>query len=703
VGSYPPKNEVDRLEALKSFGVLDTPRERAFDDLTRLTSFICGTPMAFIGFLDADRLWFKSRRGWDVSEVPREISFCTHTILQPGVFVISDTLADEDRFARSPLTTHVGIRFYAGVPLVSSDGYAVGVLSAMGWVPRALAPAQTEALQTISRQVMALLEVRRNKAGRMLPMIAAESQNQSKPSPHHQRLEAIRHSEQRLQSIVSSAMDAIITVGNDQKILVFNKAAERIFGCEAGDALGKPIEKFIPERFRTLHREHIASFASTGVTARSMYSPGALFAVRADGEEFPIEATISQVECDGEKLFTVILRDISVRLRMETELRQAQKVEAIGQLAGGIAHEFNNFLGVILGYAELLAEEAGANEKLAQYGSEIISATQHAGSLTRQLLAFSRRQVLQTQTLDVNQCIWEAHNLLQRLVPANIEFALSLDSKTGYVKIDRGQLQQILINLVVNARDAMPQGGRVVIGTENTELRKPPSGQHIDLQAGGYVQLSVSDTGSGMSAETKSHIFEPFYTTKGPDKGTGLGLSTVYGIIKNADGQVHVESEPGKGTTLLIYLPRVECPVNEGQISRPAEPVPVSAGPATILVVEDEASLRRLICSSLEKQGHTVFTAKDGYDALRIFQQQPERIGLVVSDLMMPRMDGLQVRKEILALRSDVRFLFMSGYAEHVVEQQRRTLDGCAFLEKPFLPRELADTVARVLAGDIAA
>jgi two-component system, cell cycle sensor histidine kinase and response regulator CckA len=399
----------------------------------------------------------------------------------------------------------------------------------------------------------------------------------------------------------------------------------------------------------------------------------------------------------------VILRDISVRLRMETELRQAQKVEAIGQLAGGIAHEFNNFLGVILGYAELLAEEAGANEKLAQYGSEIISATQHAGSLTRQLLAFSRRQVLQTQTLDANQCIREAHNLLQRLVPANLEIALSLDSKTGYVRIDRGQLQQILINLVVNARDAMPQGGRVVIGTKYTELRKPSPRQHIDLQAGGYVQLSVSDTGSGMSAETKSHIFEPFYTTKGPDKGTGLGLSTVYGIVKNADGQVHVESEPGKGTTLLIYLPRVERPVNEGQISRPAEPVRVSAGPATILVVEDEASLRRLICSSLEKQGHTVFTAKDGYDALGIFQQQPERIGLVVSDLMMPRMDGLQVRKEILALRSDVRFLFMSGYAEQVVEQHRGPLDGCAFLEKPFLPRELADTVARVLAGDIAA
>ena len=717
MGFLLPENEVARLDALKSFRILDTPPERAFDDLTSLTSYICGTPIAFIGFMDADRLWFKSRIGWDVPEVPRDMSFCAHTILQSDALVVCDTLTDNGRLAICPLATHGGVRFYAGVPLMSSEGYALGTLCAMDSIPRGLTPGQTNALRILARQVVSLVESRTLASKALLRASSIQPgsgfSNETRKvlgfsfwrdiSEQKRSHDALRHSEQRLQGIISSAMDAIITIDRNQRIIVFNKAAEQIFRCTASEALGQPIDKFIPERFRSIHGQHIQGFAETGVTARSMDSPATRFALRADGEEFPIEATISQVESEDEKLFTVILRDIGARLRMEAELLQAQKMEAVGQLAGGIAHEFNNFLGVLLGYSELLSEEAVENEKVGRLVTEIKAATQHAASLTRQLLAFSRKQLMEPQVLDVNRSIWEGHKLLRRLVPANVDVVPVLAPTIGRVRADAGQLQQILVNLVVNARDAMPQGGKVVIETADAELDEVFASQHLDLRPGSYVLLSVSDSGLGMNAETRSHLFEPFYTTKSPGMGTGLGLSTVYGIVKQSGGHISVESIAGKGTTFRIYLPRIQAATEESDIrtSRPIERK--QSGPATILVVEDETSLRRLICFSLEKRKHEVLAAKDGAEAFEIFRQHAAQVQLIVTDLMMPRMDGLELKQHIAALKPDVKFLFMSGYAEHIVEQHRGSLEGCAFLQKPFLPEELANKVSGLLSGDAAA
>ncbi len=706
--------EMARLDALRSLRILDTPPERAFDDLTCLASYICGTPIAFVGFMDADRLWFKSRIGWDAPEVPREMSFCAHTILQSDALVVSDTLADQGGLASCPLATHGGMRFYAGVPLMSSEGYALGTLGAMDSIPRGLTPGQTEALRKLARQLVNLVESR--LASKALLRVSSIQQGSGLSDETGKNLgfafwrdiseqkraqDALRRSEQRLQGIIGSAMDAIITIDNNQRIVVFNKAAEQIFRCTASEALGRPIDKFIPEKFRAVHGQHIQGFARTGVTTRSMYSPRTLFALRADGEEFPIEAAISQVEADGEKLFTVILRDISARRRMEAELLQAQKMEAVGQLAGGIAHEFNNFLGVVLGYSELLSEEAVENEKLARYVKEIRAATQHAASMTRQILAFSRKQVLEPQVLDLNLCIWEGHKLLRRLVPANIDVVPVLAPTIGRVRVDAGQLQQILINLVVNARDAMPQGGKVVIETADAELDEDYASRHGGLQPGSYVLLSVSDSGLGMNAKTRSHIFEPFYTTKNPGEGTGLGLSTVYGIVKQSGGDISVESIEGKGTTFRIYLPRIQEATEESDIGT-SDPIEQTR-PATILVVEDETALRRLICFSLEKRKHTVLAARDGVEAVEIFRQHAAQIQLIVTDLMMPRMNGLELKQHIAALRPDVKFLFMSGYAEHIVEQNRVSLEGCAFMEKPFLPAELAHKISDLLAGSAAA
>jgi PAS domain S-box-containing protein len=419
---------------------------------------------------------------------------------------------------------------------------------------------------------------------------------------------------------------------------------------------------------------------------------GTIITVRLNGRTLTDELGVVQS-------LEFIAEDVTERRYLERELRQAQKIEAVGQLAGGIAHEFNNYLGVILGYSEFLIEEAGTNENLRRAVAEIKAATRRTASLTRQLLAFSRKQVLEPTILDLNQVIWEVHKLLRRVVPANIEIVPVLDPALGRVKADSSQIQQILINLAVNARDAMPQGGKVTIETANTEPDESYRSQHLGVQQGAYVMLTVRDTGSGMDAETLSRIFEPFFTTKDKGKGTGLGLATIYGIVKQSGGHMDVESSLGKGTVFRIYLPREVAQVEQSEpaVTQPKE----LGGSETILVVEDETALRRLICLSLERRGYKVLTAKDGAEALEIYQRSPSKIHLVLSDIMMPHVNGLQLREKAATLCPDVKFLFMSGYSGEIVENL--LAQGCAFLEKPFLPDELVGKVRELLKAEAAA
>jgi len=696
------EEEAARLDALRDCHVLDTPPENLFDQTARLAAYLCGTSIGLIGFIDATRLWFKARVGWEYPEIPREDSICGHTILQSDLVVISDAAMDE-RFFNGPVVTHAGIRFYAGAPLLTKEGYAVGTLCVMDRLPRELPAPHKDALLTLARLVSAQLEVRRgtrpsapdDKSSRIEGTVVDISE-------HKRTDEALRDSQERLLGIISSAMDAIITVDGDQKIIVFNRAAEQIFRCPAKDALGRTIDRFIPQRFREAHREHIRSFGQTGVSSRSMYSPGTLIGVRADGEEFPVEATISQVKTASETLYSVILRDISVRKRTEGELRHAQKMEAVGHLAGGIAHEFNNYLGIIMGYSDLMEEEQVENESLRLGLTEIKGATQKAASLTRQLLAFSRKQVIEPTVLDLNASVWEAHKLLRRLIPANIDVIPVLHPDLGKVKVDPAQIQQILINLVVNARDAMPQGGKISIETAGVVLDEEFASRYFDVVPGEYIMISVGDNGEGIDAETLTHIFEPFFTTKKAGKGTGLGLSTTYGIVKQSGGHITVASVRGRGTTFRIYFPKVA----EAYGTTGSHPVSHSAshqklsptGIATILLVEDESGLRRLMSKLLEKQGYRVLEAKDGKEALSICQESLAHIDLVVTDYAMPRMTGLQLKEKVMALRPSMKFLLISGYAEGVLEDRpQQSLNGGDFLEKPFLPEELARKVREIL------
>ncbi len=690
------EEELARLKALRDCHVLDTPPEELFDQTARLAAYLCGTPIGLIGFIDATRHWFKSRVGWDYPEIPREHSICGQTILHHDLLVIPDAALDE-RFFNVPMVTRAGIRFYAGAPLLTTEGYALGTLCVMDRLPRELPAGHKDALLTLAHLVAAQLEVRRGtKASAPVDdkpsLIEGTVENISE---HKRADDALRDSQERLLGIISSAMDAIITVDDKQRIIVFNRAAEQIFHCPASEAIGQTIDKFIPQRFHEAHREHIRSFGQTGTSSRSMYSPGTLMGVRADGEEFPVEATISQVKTGSERLYTVILRDISVRKRTEDELRQAQKMEAVGHLAGGIAHEFNNYLGIIMGYSDQMAQEEIQSESLRLGLAEIKGATQKTASLTRQLLAFSRKQLIEPTVLDLNASVWDAHKLLRRLIPANIDVIPVLHPDLGKVKADPAQIQQILINLVVNARDAMPQGGKITIDTAEVVLDEEFASRHVDILPGDYVMLSVNDTGEGIDAETLAHIFEPFFTTKQAGKGTGLGLSTTYGIVKQSGGHITVASVQGRGTTFRVYLPKLAETHDDSPTAPHSKPMPT--GIATIVLVEDESSLRRLMRTTLERQGYRVLEAKDGAEGLSLCRHNLEHIDLVVTDLAMPRMTGLQLKEKVVALRSSMKFLLISGYAEDLLGSREQIANAGDFLEKPFLPDELARRVREIL------
>jgi len=513
--------------------------------------------------------------------------------------------------------------------------------------------------------------------------------------------EAELESQSRFEGIVQSAMDGIISIDGRQRIVLFNQAAEKMFGVSASEVLGSTIDRFIPAQFRHVHGEHIRSFGISGSTSRSMVSPAVLTALHSDGQEFPIEATISKIEIGEHEFFTAILRDITERKMAEQEnrvlqmrLTQAEKLEAIGRLAGGVAHDFNTVLNIILGYADLLRSEiAEADPRRARV--EQIAASGATGALlTKHLLAFSRRKALVPQVLDLRGAIDAVDPILRRLLGEDIELEVRCSEEVCPVKADPGQLQQVVLNLAANARDAMPRGGQLTIEVKTVELDESYTRQHPSIKPGRYEMLAVSDTGTGMDAETATHLFEPFFTTKEIGKGTGLGLATVYGIVKQSGGDIWVYSEPGVGTIFKVYLPRS---FEQVEATQPAQRANGNlTGTETLLLVEDSTALRQLTREILSKAGYVVLDAADGIEALELSRNHSGRISLLVTDIVMPRMRGTELAAQFVVQRPECGVVFLSGYSEEAMAR----IPGAsriAILEKPYNAESLLQTIRRSL------
>jgi two-component system cell cycle sensor histidine kinase/response regulator CckA len=501
--------------------------------------------------------------------------------------------------------------------------------------------------------------------------------------------EALRASEERYRALIEQAQDAIFVNGLDGTVQEVNRAAERLAGRTRDALVGLSFLETLPpeDRERVWDR-----FAQTLEHGRLLE----LLPVRIqkpDGTIVPAEVTASVVEFGGKPHVVGLLRDVSERDALSEQLRLSQKMEAIGQLAGGVAHDFNNLLTAILGYSQLLAADLRGNPEQFMALEEIRKAGERAAGLTRQLLAFSRKQMLEPRILDLNEVVRHIQEMLSRLIGEDIQVRIRLAPDLGSVRADSGQIEQVIMNLAVNARDAMPRGGQLSIETQNADLDDSYAQTHVHVQPGPYVMLAVSDTGTGMDEETRQRIFEPFFTTKEKGRGTGLGLSTVYGIVKQSGGYIWVYSEPGKGTTFKIYLPRVPVPAEPLAAAESAS-LP-AGGHETILVVEDEESVRSLTRKTLESRGYTVFEAADGGEAIAIAQAR--RIDLLLTDMVLPGMGGSEISARIHDIRPGVKVLYTSGYTDDLIIRRGLMEQGAAFLEKPFTPNLIARKVREVL------
>ena len=504
----------------------------------------------------------------------------------------------------------------------------------------------------------------------------------------------LQASEGRLAAIVRAALDGHVTMDDSGTIVTWNPQAETIFGWPASEVIGRHVaDVIVPPLQRDAHRRGLQHFLKSGegpILNRRLE----LVAVKRDGTEVAVELAVAPIRLGKSWIFSAFIRDISERNQLEQQLRQAQKMEAVGRLAGGIAHDFNNLLTAIFGYADLLAEDLPPDSAARADVTEIRTAATRASALTRQLLAFSRQQVLQPVVLNLNDVVGDLQNMLQRMLGEDVELQAHFAADLGNTRADQGQLEQVLLNLAVNARDAMPTGGKLTIETANVELDEHYAQAHRPVVSGRYVMVAVSDTGVGIDPATQARIFEPFFTTKEPGKGTGLGLATAYGIVKQSGGYIWVYSELGRGATFKIYLPRVDAPTTV--VAAPQELATV-AGTETVLLAEDDPLLLPLARDVLKRLGYTVLEARTAADAVAVAQAHSGIIHLLVSDVVMPGESGLQLARRLLEVRPTLRVLYISGYSDEAIVRHGLLDPGTTFLQKPFSPAVLARKVRELL------
>jgi two-component system cell cycle sensor histidine kinase/response regulator CckA len=533
--------------------------------------------------------------------------------------------------------------------------------------------------------------VTKGHLARLVPALSRELREADQRHQRRQAVEALRKSEERYRLLVENAADLITVIDMDGRVTFASPSVERVLGYRPEEITGHRVMDFV-------HGDDAGVVETAIAEAMKEGAPITMNDLRIrhrDGSWRIFEGSGARLAGDhAPAQLVVAARDITDRVQLRQQLQQAQRMEAVGRLAGGVAHDFNNLLTVILGYGNLLRGQVAGNPELRQEVDEIKHAATRAATLTQQLLSFSRKQVMTLRVVDLNDSVRGMSTMLRTLAKEDIELVTRLDPALGRVRIDPGQLEQMLMNLVLNARDAMPDGGRIVIETANVDLDDTFTHRHV-VKPGPYVMLSVTDSGCGMEPEIQSRLFEPFFTTKEPGKGTGLGLSMVYGFVKQIGGSIFVYSEPGRGSTFKTYLPRIEGPA-EAPVATPPSTRSLR-GVETVLLVEDEHLVRTLVADILSKNGYRVLDAADARNALEISRSHRGAIHLMVTDVVMPGMSGIDLARRFDVDRPETRVLYLSGYTDDVVLRNGVLQPGTAFLQKPFTPEVLLQKVRSLL------
>jgi PAS domain S-box-containing protein len=519
-------------------------------------------------------------------------------------------------------------------------------------------------------------------------------------SRHKAAEEALRQSQEDLAITLNSIGDGVIAADGEGRVAHMNPVAEELTGWAEAEARGHALEEVLALRDRPTRAALPSPAGRVLSSGRTEQIEGDVLVLSREGRERVVAGSAAPIRARDGALrgAVVVIRDMSEQQRLEMELRQAQKMESLGRLAGGVAHDFNNLLGAILGYCDIMLLDLNEVHPLRRDIEEVARSAKRAAALTRQLLAFSRRQIAEPRILDLNGLIGAMERMLVRVIGEDVQLVVRLADRLPRVQVDPGQLEQVVMNLSVNARDAMPGGGTLLIETVDVWLGDENwVRRHPFIKPGRHALVAVSDTGVGMDEATQARIFEPFFTTKAEGKGTGLGLSTVYAIVQQAGGAIRVFSEPGKGTTLQLYLPSAPA---DAVLAADAEETEVaSGGDETILLVEDETSLRSLLSRILTKKGYHVLAARSGDEALRQAEDAAADIDLVVTDVVMPHMSGPEVVERLTRMHPRMKVLFMSGYSSEAIVHHGVLRTGLAFIEKPFSAEELASRVRKVLDG----
>ena len=675
-----------RLSALTEYDILDTPAEQGFNDLTLLASRMCDTPVSLVSLVDRDRQWFKARVGFPHCETDLNSSVCKFVLSEPDVLIIPDLTLDA-RTSSNPLV--IGeplIRFYAGAPLRTPEGVTIGSICVIDTKPRpaGLTQEQRDTLRALSRQVTMLLELRRKGAVRVEELATQEK--------------ALQSSQARQRVVFDLTRQLMGILDLDGILLEANPSSLAAIGTDLADVVGRPF--WLTPWFTgtpgmsDLVKDAIGA-ARNGVDVRTE-----LPLILPNGETRIYDFGMHPVRDESGRIVEIMpeASDLTELRKAEEALRQSQKMEAVGQLTGGLAHDFNNLLAAISGSLELMQTRMlqGRLTDVDRYMTAAQGATKRAAALTHRLLAFSRRQTLDPKPTDVNRLVNGMQEMIQRTVGPGIPVEVIGASGLWSALVDPPQLENALLNLCINARDAMPDGGRITIETSNRWLDERAS-RKLNMPEGQYLSMCVTDTGTGMSPEVISRVFEPFFTTKPIGQGTGLGLSMIYGFAQQSGGQVRVYSEVGQGTTMCVYLPRHHGELDDEKQAAKLIALPRSQQEATVLIVDDEPTVRMLVTDILEDFGYTAIEAGDSATGLKVLQSNV-RIDLLITDVGLPGgMNGRQMADAGRVKRPNLNVLFITGYAENAALGNGQLSVGMTVMTKPFSMNEMAARIRSLI------